>query len=156
MTVPRSAVPHTTIYNRLNRCSKAGFWQENDQNHAVTDAVGRLTDFDLSAGRAGDIRFAIPLLGRLPAPDHQLADTACDGDAFRAFLIGRKTVPVIRPNPTRKQVPAFDEARYKQRNVVERCFSHLKDWRRVATRYDKLARNFAASVALAAILIWWT
>lgn len=85
-----------------------------------------------------------------------MADTAYDGDTFRAFLIERKTVPVIRPNPTRKQVPAFDEARYKQRNVVERCFSHLKDWRRVATRYDKLARNFAASVALAAILIWWT
>jgi transposase len=98
----------------------------------VTDAVGRLIDFDLSAGQAGDIRFAIPLLSRLPAPDHQLVAAAYDGDAFRAFLIGRKTVPVIRPNPTRKQVPAFDEARYKQRNVVERCFSHLKDWRRVA------------------------
>jgi len=124
--------------------------------HAVTDAVGRLIDFDLSAGQAGDIRFAIPLLSRLPAPDHQLADTAYDGDAFRAFRIKRKTVPVIGPNPTRKQVPACDEARYKQRNVVERCFSHLKDWRRVATRYDKPARNFAASVALAAILIWWT
>jgi hypothetical protein len=41
----------------------------------VTDAVGRLIDFDLSAGQAGDIRFAIPLLSRLPAPDHQLADT---------------------------------------------------------------------------------
>jgi transposase len=45
---------------------------------------------------------------------------------------------------------------YKQRNVVERCFSHLKDWRRVATRYDKLVQNFAASVTLVAILIWWT
>lgn len=64
-------------------------------------------------------------------------------------------VPVIRPNPNRKRVLAFDEARYKQRNVVERCFSYLKDWRRVATRYDKIARNFAASVALAVILIWW-
>jgi len=99
----------------------------------LTDAVGRLVDFDLSAGQAGDIRFAIPLLSRLPAPDHQLADTAYDGDVFRAFLFRRKTVPVIRPNPTRKRVPAFDEARYKRRHVVERCFSHLKDWRRVAT-----------------------
>ena len=126
------------------------------KNHAVTDATGRLIAFDLSAGQEGDIRFAIPLLSTLPAPDHQLADTAYDSDAFRAFLIGRKTVPVIRPNPTRKRVPPFDETRYKQRNVVERSFSHLKDWRRVATRYDKLARNFHSSVTLAAILIWWT
>ena len=79
-----------------------------------------------------------------------------DGDAFRAFLIGRKTVPVICPNPTRKRIPALDEARYKQRNFVEHCFSHLKDFRRVTTRYDKLARNFVASVVLAAILICWT
>lgn len=107
-------------------------------------------DFDLSAGQAGDIRFAILLLSRLPAPDHQLADTAYDGDAFRTLLSGRRTVPGIRPNPTRKQVPVFDEARYKQRSVVERCFSHLNDWLCVETRYDKLARNFAA------ILIWWT
>ena len=113
-----------------------------------------MTPSSTGAGQAGDIRFAIPLPSHLPAPDHQLGDTAYGGDAFGTFLIGRKTVPVNRLNPTRKQVPAFDEARYKQRDVVERCFSHLKDWRRVAMCYDKLARNFAASVAFAAILIW--
>lgn len=104
----------------------------------------------------GDIRFAIPLLGELPAPRYQLADTAYDGDNLRAFLNGRDTVSVIKPNPTRKHVPPFDEVRYRQRNMIERCFAHLKDWRRVATRYDKLARNFEATISLASMLIWWT
>jgi transposase len=50
----------------------------------------------------------------------------------------------------------FDAGAYRQRNLIERMFCRLKDWRRVATRYDKLAANFAAAVALAAVIIWWT
>ncbi len=96
------------------------------------------------------------MLEALPAANRLLGDTAYDGDRFRTFLIARGTVPVIRPNPTRKNQPPFDEASYKRRNVVERAFSHLKDWRRTATRYDKLARNFQASVSLAAVVIWWS
>ena len=103
-----------------------------------------------------DIRPAQALLRPLPAPRHLLADTAYDSDALRAFLIERNTTAVIKPNPTRKNVPAFDDARYKDRQLIERAFSHLKDWRRVATRYDKLARNFAATVTLVALVIWWT
>jgi transposase len=123
--------------------------------HAVVDAVGRLVRFSLSPGQRGDLRPAEALLEPLPAADLLLGDTAYDSDQFRAFLIARGTTPVIRPNPTRKNQPPFDEARYKRRNLVERAFSHLKDWRRTATRYDKLARNFQASVVLAAIVIWW-
>jgi putative transposase len=96
------------------------------------------------------------LLEPLPKADLLLGDTAYDGDRLRAFLIARGTTPVIRPNPTRKNQPPFDATRYKRRNVVERAFVHLKDWRRTATRYDKLARNFQATVAIAAIRIWWT
>jgi transposase len=96
------------------------------------------------------------LLEPLPPAAVLLGDTAYDSDRFRAFLIARGTTPVIRPNPTRKNRPPFDEARFKRRNVIERTFSHLKDWRRVATRYDKLARNFRSTIILAAILVWWT
>jgi putative transposase len=74
-----------------------------------------------------------------------------DSNNFRAFLAGRGSTPVIKPNPTRKNPPPFDQLSYKGRNVIERAFCHLKDWRRVATRYDKLARNFQATVALAVI-----
>jgi putative transposase len=74
---------------------------------------------------------------------------------LRAFLVERGTTAVIKPNSTRKNVPPFDKLTDKLRNLIERAFSHLKDWRRVATRYDKLARNFAATVALATMIIWW-
>jgi len=64
---------------------------------------------------------------------------------------GRSSKPVIQPNPTRKKLPPSDQLSYKSRNVIERAFCHLKDWRRAATRYDKLVRNFQATVALAVI-----
>jgi transposase len=91
----------------------------------------------------------------LPRAALLLGDTAYDGNAFRAFLTERGTTPVIKPNPTRKLEVPFDPKLYQARNTIERAFSHLKDWRRVATRYDKLARNYQATVALAAIVLWW-
>ena len=122
----------------------------------MTDAVSRLIDFHLCAGQAGDIRFEIPQRSRLPVPDHQLADTTYDDDAFRAFLIGREAVPVIRPNPTRSGSQHSTKRALQAKECRRTLLLTLKDWRRVATRCDKLARNFAASVARADILIWWT
>ena len=84
------------------------------------------------------------------------ADTAYDSNALRAFLIKRGTQPVIPNNPTRKNTHPFDPQAYKRRNIIERTFGRLKDWRRVATRYDKLRVNFAATCYIAAIVIWWT
>jgi len=91
----------------------------------------------------------------LPAANFFLGDAAYDSNGFRAFLTERGTTPVIKENPTRKRHHPFDKAAYRGRNIIERAFSHLKDWRRVATRYDKLARNFAATVMLAAMFRWW-
>ena len=89
------------------------------------------------------------------------ADAAYDSDGLRRFLLQRGTVPVIPNNPTRKRHHPFDETAYRQRNLIERMFCRLKDWRRIATRYDKLSANFAAAVmlaavVLAAVIIWWT
>ena len=123
--------------------------------HAVADTSGRLIAFDLTAGQMSDVRSAAGLIEKLPKAAQVLADTAYDSDKFREFLIARGSTPVIKPNPTRKNIPPFDEASYKGRNVIERAFSHLKDWRRVATRYDKLARNFCATVTLALLFRWW-
>lgn len=80
------------------------------------------------------------------------ADTAYDSDGFRLFLRQRGTLPVIPNNPTRKRRHPFNADAYKLRNVIERTFCRLKDWRRIATRYDKLARNFEAAVSIAALL----
>jgi putative transposase len=103
----------------------------------------------------GDIRSAPGLIETLPTAAEVLADTAYDSDEFREFLIARGSSPVIKPNPTRKKIPSFDKISYKDRNVIERAFSHLKDWRRVATRYDKLARNYRTTVTLAILFRWW-
>ena len=62
---------------------------------------------------------------------------------------------MIPNNPTRKRLHPFDRNAYRERNVIERTFSRLKDWRRIATRYDRLAVNFHAAVALAAVVIYW-
>ncbi|WP_080582699.1 transposase [Sinorhizobium fredii] len=73
---------------------------------------------------------------------------------LRQFLRARGTVPVIPNNPTRTRIHPFDRSVYKRRNLVERMFCRFKDWRRIAKRYDKLARNFMAAVELAATIIW--
>lgn len=88
-------------------------------------------------------------------PKRCLADTAYDSDAFRAWLWRRGCQPVIPNNPTRKRKHPFDLVAYRERNVIERTFGRLKDWRRVATRYDKLAQNYRATVTLAAIILYW-
>lgn len=95
------------------------------------------------------------LLASLPPSRLCAADTAYDSNALRAFLIGRGTQPVIPNNPTRKRVHAFDPLAYKRRNIIERTFCRLKDWRRIATRYDKLAANFASACYIAAIIGSW-
>lgn len=89
-------------------------------------------------------------------PSRLLAgDTAYDSNALRNFLIQRGTEPVIPNNPTRKRMQPFDPEAYKRRNIIERAFCRLKDWRRVATRYDKLMFNFASTCYIAAIITWW-
>ncbi len=112
--------------------------------------------FTITAGQVSDHRPAVALLAPLPPPDILLADAGYDSDRLRHFLLERGTLPVIPNNPTRKNVHPFDEGAYRSRNVIERVFCRLKDWRRLATRYDKLATNFASAVAIAAIVMWWT
>ena len=111
--------------------------------------------FTLTPGQRGDAPQARALLAGLPVPDFCLADAAYDSDALRDCLRTRGTQPVIPNNPTRKRTHPFDRDRYKQRNLIERTVGRLKDWRRIHTRYDKLARNFASAVAIAAIIHGW-
>jgi len=104
-------------------------------------------------GAEGDARPAHGLLANLPPPDLCRGDTAYDSDGLRLFLAERGTTPVIPNNSTRKRPHPFDDRAYKARNIIERTIGRLKDWRRIHTRYDKRARNFASAVAIAAILL---
>ena len=124
--------------------------------HAIVDARGRPIAIEVTPGHLGDVRVATALITGVPAGGRLAADAAYDSDGLRRFLLERGTVPVIPNNPTRKRHHPFDETAYRQRNLIERMFCRLKDWRRIATRYDTLAANFAAAVMLAAVIIWWT
>ena len=84
-----------------------------------------------------------------------LGDTAYDSAELREDLQERGTKPVIPNRCNRKQPFSFSKRVYKLRWRIETAFNRLKDFRRNATRYDRLARNYLASVCLAAALVWW-
>lgn len=83
---------------------------------------------------------------------HIVADAAYDSDAIREQSRKLKAKVCIRPNPTRKRKKRYDKERYKHRNVIERFFCRIKRCRRVATRYEKKACNFAGFIWLAAMI----
>ena len=84
-----------------------------------------------------------------------LGDRAYDSAELRQWLSERGTKPVVPNKSNRKQPFSFDRKSYKQRHRIENAFCRLKDFRRIATRYDRLARNFLASVCLVAAIVWW-
>ena len=108
----------------------------------------------LSAGQEADITYAKALVEKL-LPKAVIADKAYDCDAFMRSLTESNpdVVIVIPPKRNRKVRRDYDKELYKDRNKVERFFNRLKHYRRIATRYDKTARNFLAFVLLASSLV---
>ncbi len=109
----------------------------------------------LTPGNTGDVTVAPSLIEAAGPFSRLLADKAYDANWLRELLAERKAEAVIPCNPTRKNLIPYDAAAYRQRNLIERMFCRLKDFRRIATRYDKLAANFAAAVYLAATVCYW-
>jgi transposase len=83
-----------------------------------------------------------------------MADTAYDSDPIRQAITDKGALAVIPNNPSRAKKHPLDKQLYAQRHLVECCFSRLKQFRRVATRFEKTARNYLAVVTLAAIILW--
>jgi putative transposase len=110
----------------------------------------------LSAGQAHDCPPAKRLIRRTKPAKKLLGDRAYDSAELRHWLNDRGTKPVVPNKCNRKQPFTFDRRSYKQRHRIENAFCRLKDFRRIATRYDRLARNFLASVCLVAAIVWWT
>jgi transposase len=121
--------------------------------HLAVRGLGCPVRLRLTAGQAGDAPQAIALIEGLDA-DIVMADTAYDSDAIRSVVAEKGAVAVIPNNPSRAVKHPFDEHAYAERHLVECCFSKLKQFRRVATRYEKTARNYLAVVTLAAIILW--
>lgn len=109
-----------------------------------------------SAGqRVSDYTGAAALLGSLPKAEWLLADRDYDADGFREALKDKGIKPCIPGRKSRGKPIKHDKRRYKRRNRIGIMFGRLKDWRRVATRYDRCPKVFLSAVALAATVMFW-
>ena len=117
----------------------------------MTDAKGRPLKFFMTAGQVSDYTGAAALLGSLPAAEWMIADRGYDADWFRDALKNKGIRPCIPGRKSRGKAARFDTRRYR----IEIMFGRLKDWRRVATRYDRCAKTFLSAVALAATVMFW-
>jgi transposase len=109
----------------------------------------------LTPGNVSDVRAAELLIEKVGDAGHLIADKGYDADAFRKALRATGTRPVIPGRSNRRRKIDYDKTRYRDRHLIENAFCRLKDFRRVATRYDKLARNFLSAVALVTIVAFW-
>jgi transposase len=123
--------------------------------HALTDVIGRPYALMSTAGHVSDVKAAPALLERAGRMRYLLADKGCDADRLRRSLRDARAVPVIPGRRNRKRAIRYDKDRYRGRHLIENAFCRLKDFRRVATRYDKLAANFLSGVAIATALAFW-
>jgi transposase len=122
--------------------------------HTTVDALGNPIGFHLTAGQACDLDGADVLLPQLKA-DTVLADKGYDADQRVLLPLEQagKTA-VIPPKANRKQQREYDKELYKARHLIENFFANLKQFRAIATRYDKTARNFLAAIYLVAAYLW--
>ena len=122
--------------------------------NATVDALGNPTGFHLTPGQAHDLDGADVLLPQVEA-EIVIADKAFDADerVIEPLQKAGKTA-IIPPRSNRKNPRDYDKALYKARHLIENFFCKLKQFRAIATRYDKTARNFLAAIHLAAAVIW--
>ena len=104
----------------------------------------------LTGGEAHDFTLAKRLIRRVNSPEHLLGDMAYDGDELREELERHRNKSVIPKRPNRRHPFSFSKRLYKLRWRIESAFNRSKDFRRIATRYDKLGRNYLASIKIAA------
>jgi transposase len=120
--------------------------------HIAVDGLGNPVKFILTGGQAADINQGEALIKGNDA-EAVIADKGYDGDDFVAAIVASGAEPVIPPKKNRVFKREYDKHFYKERNLAERFINRLKQYRRVATRYEKTARNFLAFVHVAAIMV---
>lgn len=119
------------------------------------DELGRPRVLLIGPGNSHDITVAHALIDKAGSFETLLADRGYDADHLRKRLADGGVKAVIPARSRRRNPSSHDPAAYRQRNVIERLWARLKDYRRVATRYDKLAANFLSGVLIAALVIYW-
>ena len=113
----------------------------NTKLHAICDSQGRPLNLFVTAGQVSDYIGARALLSSLPDVDWLLGDRGYDADWFRDALKDKGIRPCIPGRKQRKKAVKYDKRRYKRRNRIEIMFCRLKDWQRVATRYDRCPKS---------------
>ena len=122
--------------------------------HAAVDGLGNLARFRLTSGERNDITEAENLIEGMQNVGAVVADKAYDANHLLECIEAMNSTAVIPPRANRKELRSYDKHVYKSRNLIERFFARLKQFRRVATRYDKLDIRFEAFISITAALIW--
>ncbi len=121
----------------------------------MTDIIGRPFAIRLTPGNVADVKAAPLFADAMRGAGFLIADKGYDANSFRKSLRDAGTKPVIPGRSNRKCQIVYDKVRYRDRHLVENAFCRLKDFRRIATRYDKLSRNFLSAAALAILIAFW-
>ena len=120
----------------------------------IADALGNPLSFTLTGAEQADITQAQPLLETVEAPQAVIADKGYDADALVESIEQAGPEVIIPPRSNRLTPRAFDQHRYRARHLIENLFARFKQFRRLATRYEKLSAHYAAFVILASICLW--
>ena len=127
----------------------------NSKLHAVGDGAGRPIRLHLTAGQRSDFKGADALLPDLPPAKVLIADRGYDSAKVRKIVEDQKIEACIPSKKNRKKPIPHCEVTYKKRHKVENLFAKLKDWRRIAMRYDRCAHTFISAIYIAATVIFW-
>jgi len=121
----------------------------------VANADGNPIDFEITGGEVHDVKVAKEIIKRRSGGGSFIADKGYDSDKIRAQVRKQGMVPVIPGKSNSKKLnPGYDKGLYKKKHLVENLFARLKHFRSIATRFEKLARNFKAIVMFACTFIW--
>ncbi len=127
----------------------------NTKLHTLCEGQGRPVRMNLNEGQSSDFKGADVLLENLPNAKTLIGDRGYDSDKIRNTLAEQKITACIPPKKNRKTPIEYNKTLYKKRHLIENLFAKLKDWRRIATRYDRCAHTFRSAIYIAATVIFW-
>jgi transposase len=119
----------------------------------LVDSLGNPLHFLLTGGQRHDLSQAEALLVGYES-EYVIADKGYDSDDFIEFIVSRDSIPVIPPRSNRTKCRDYDHYLYQERHLVECCINKLKQYRRIFSRFEKLAARYLGFLKLAATLIW--
>lgn len=127
----------------------------NSKLHVVCNESGKPLVMLLTEGQMSDHKGARLILNAFPQATALIADRGYDSNWFRAALKARGVKPCIPPTRSRKRALAYDKMLYRSPHKIENLFARLKDWRRIATRYDRCAHTFFSAICIAASVAFY-